>query len=79
MAVEICRETEFGSGSRGFRFALRADDGLDKRLYEDGCQLETARFREGSIGQRMFARLSANGHAEKLPEPTEQNSEPRGR
>ncbi|MGA2742409.1 MAG: hypothetical protein ABSG65_33845 [Bryobacteraceae bacterium] len=67
MAVEISREVQFGPGSKGFRFALRDDEGLDRQIYEDGRDLEAARFQEGSIGRRIFDRLSANGHATSEP------------
>jgi hypothetical protein len=71
MAVEIRREAHFGQGSKGFRFELREDEGMDRRFYETGRELEAARFREGSLGQRIFDRLSANGHTAPpvVPEP----------
>jgi hypothetical protein len=69
MAVEISREAQFGRGSKGFRFELRHDEKKDRHLYETGRQLEAERFRAGSIGQRMFDRLTAPGHTPSAPEP----------
>jgi len=70
MAVEISREAQFGEGSKGFRFALRKDEGADRLLYEAGQELEAARFHKGSLGQRIFDRLSRNGHPASTPHET---------
>lgn len=67
MAVEISRETQFGPGSKGFRFAVRKDEGLDQEVYEAGQCLEAKRFQEDSIGRRIFDRLSANGRKASAP------------
>jgi hypothetical protein len=67
MAVEISREAQFGAGSKGFRFALRKDEGLDQQIYEAGRDLEAKRFGADSIARRVFDRLSANGHTPPMP------------
>jgi hypothetical protein len=71
MAVEISREAQFGPGSKGFRFAVRHDEGVDRHFYETGRKLEDARFRKGSMGQRIFDRLSGNGHAASTQGPAD--------
>lgn len=58
MAVEVRRVVEFGPGSKSYEFEVYRNDEADRRIYETGRKLEQARFREGSLGQQMFDRLS---------------------
>jgi hypothetical protein len=58
MALKITREIPLGSGNRGFRFENHDDRARDKRQYQEGLSLEKARFRRGSLAQRLFDRLS---------------------
>lgn len=60
MAVKISRVITFGPGSKGFRFRNYEDAIADRKQYEAGCRLEQARFREGSLGGKIFARLSSH-------------------
>jgi hypothetical protein len=62
MAVEISRQAPFGPGSRGFRFEVRQDKAGDRKIYKTGMKFESARLRTGSLGQKIFERLSANGN-----------------
>ncbi len=71
MAVRITREAQFGPGSKGFRFEVRDDQSADHDFYETGRKLEDARFRKGSMGQRIFDRLSGNGHAASTQGPAD--------
>jgi hypothetical protein len=59
MALKISREMPFGAGSRGFRFENHEDRVKDKKQYEEGRKLEKARFRQGSLAQKIFERLSS--------------------
>jgi hypothetical protein len=59
MALKISRVIPFGEGSRGFRFENHEDRAGDNKHYEEGRKLEKARFREGSLAQRIFDRLSS--------------------
>jgi len=56
--VEIGREVRFGAGSKGFRFETRRDKKKDREVYRVGQYLEAARHKKGSLGQRIFDRLS---------------------
>ncbi len=58
MAVKISRKIAFGVGSKGFQFRNHNDVAGDRKHYEEGRSLEEARFRKGSLAQRMYARLS---------------------
>jgi hypothetical protein len=58
MAVRISRKMPFGAGSRGFHFDNYADEVADLRRYQEGRTLEDARFRRGSLADRLFRRLS---------------------
>jgi hypothetical protein len=60
MAIGIKRLASFGAGSRGFRFEVRQDTVMDKKVYETGRHFEEARFQTGSFGQRVFERLAGN-------------------
>lgn len=60
MGVKISRKMPFGSGSVGFRFRNHADTVADRKQYEEGCTLEEARFRKGSLAQKIYDRLSSN-------------------
>jgi len=71
MAVKITREAQFEPGNKGFRFELRDDEGMDRSFYEAGRRMEAARFQEGSIGQRIFERLSASAEAAPTPDETD--------
>jgi hypothetical protein len=59
MSVKISRKIPFGAGSRGFRFRNHEDAIADRKQYEEGCDLEEARFRKGSLAQRIYERLSS--------------------
>jgi hypothetical protein len=58
MAVRITRKMPFGAGSKGFRFRNYADATADGERYREGCALEEARFRRGSLAEKMYQRLS---------------------
>ena len=58
MAVKVSRVASFGAGSTGYRFEVHRDEEMDRQVYENGRELERARFRKGSMGQRVFDRLS---------------------
>jgi hypothetical protein len=58
MAVRVSRVAPFGRGSTGYRFEVHRDEEMDRQVYEAGRALEQARFRKGSMGQRVFDRLS---------------------
>jgi hypothetical protein len=58
MAVKISRRIAFGAGSKGFRFHNYANAAGDRKHYEEGRSLEEARFRKGTLAQKMYARLS---------------------
>ncbi len=58
MALKIIREIPLGLGNRGFHFENQDDRARDKRQYLEGLSLEKARFRQGSLAQRLFDRLS---------------------
>ncbi len=60
MGLKISRKMPFGAGSRGFRFRNHADTLGDRKQYEEGCTLEQARFRTGSLAQKIYARLSSD-------------------
>jgi hypothetical protein len=59
MAVKISRKLPFGAGSKGFRFRNYADAIGDRRHYQEGRTLEEARFRKGTLAQKIYQRLSA--------------------
>ncbi len=59
MAIGISREAHFGLGGKSFRFEVHRDVVADQKLYEAGRELEAARFRNGSLAQRIFDRLSS--------------------
>ncbi len=61
MGVKISREMPFSVGSRGFRFRNHEDVVADQKQYEEGCTLEQARFRRGSLAQQIYQRLSSDG------------------
>jgi hypothetical protein len=63
MALRIVREMPLGPGSRGYRFENQEDNAADQQQYEEGCTLEEARFREGSLGQKIYERLSSDKQA----------------
>jgi hypothetical protein len=65
MAVEVSRVAPFGPGSKGYRFEVHRDEKMDRKVYEAGRILEKARFRKGSLGQRMFERLSLDSESAK--------------
>jgi hypothetical protein len=60
MGVKITRAMPLGAGSKGFRFRNYADTIEDQKQYEEGCTLEKARFRKGSIAEKIYERLSSN-------------------
>jgi hypothetical protein len=60
MGVKISREMPLGAGSRGFRFRNHQDAIADQKQYDEGRILEKARFREGSLGRKIYDRLSSN-------------------
>jgi hypothetical protein len=57
MALKIVREMELSSGSKGFRFRNHEDRTADEKQYKKGRTLEKARFRQGSLGQKIYERL----------------------
>ena len=59
MALKIVREMELSPGSKGFRFRNHKDRIADQRHYRKGRSLEKARFRRGSLGQKIYERLSS--------------------
>jgi len=59
MALKIIREKELDPGSKGFRFRNHEDRIADERQYKRGRTLEKARFRRGSLGQKIYERLSS--------------------
>jgi len=59
MALEISREASFSAKSRAFRFKNRRDVIADRRLFEIGQKCESARFRKGSVGQKVFDLMSS--------------------
>jgi hypothetical protein len=59
MGVRVSREASFGPGSRGFRFEVRRDTVEDQKVYEIGQGFEADCSRKGSLGQRIFDRLSS--------------------
>ena len=59
MALKIICEAPLGPGHKAFRFLNHEDRNADQMWYEDGRALEKARFREGSLGQKIFERLSS--------------------
>lgn len=58
MALKISREISLGTGSKGFRFENQHDRARDRQHYQKGLLLEKARFRQGSVAQRLFDRLA---------------------
>lgn len=58
MAVKITREIPVSGGARVFRFRNESDLTGDRQHYEDGLNLEKARFQSGSLAQKIFDRLS---------------------
>jgi hypothetical protein len=63
MALKISREIPFGTGSKGFRFENHQDHVEDLKQYQKGRLLEKARFRQGSLAQKIFDRLSSEEKA----------------
>jgi hypothetical protein len=59
MAVRVSRIAQFSSGSRGFRFESHRDEAEDCKVYGIGETFEREISREGSLGQRIFERLSS--------------------
>jgi hypothetical protein len=59
MAVKIAREILFGPGTKGFRFENDKDSNADKEQYEEGRRLEEVSQQDGSLGQRIYDRLSS--------------------
>lgn len=59
MSVRISRKISFGPGNRGFQFTNRRDNVADQKVYDDGRVLEKERFREGSLGRKIYDRLSS--------------------
>lgn len=59
MAVKVIHEMELSSGSKGFRFRNHKDRVADQREYRKGRNFEKARFRRGSLGQKIYERLSS--------------------
>jgi len=60
MAVVSIRELALHPGARGFRLGLRADPELDRKLYDAGVALESARAEEGSAANIVFEKLSSS-------------------
>jgi hypothetical protein len=60
MGVKISRTMPFGAGSKGFRFQNHEDAVADRKQYEEGRKLEKARFRKGSLAQKIYERLSSD-------------------
>jgi hypothetical protein len=58
MAVKITHDLPFSAGTRAFRFRNESDTTADLKRYEEGLNLEKARFQSGSLAQRIFDRLS---------------------
>jgi hypothetical protein len=58
MAIKIRREITFGVGNKGYRFENHEDEIEDTKQYQNGRDLEEARFIQGSLAQRIFDRLS---------------------
>ncbi len=48
----------FGAGNWGFRFHNYADAVGDRRHYQEGRTLEEARFRKGTLAEKIYQRLS---------------------
>lgn len=63
MAIRVVKESAFGRLSRGFRFENHEDKATDSKLYDLGRNLENARFKQGSLGQKIFDRLSTSSKA----------------
>jgi hypothetical protein len=60
MALRIVREMPLGSGSKGFRFENHEDSTADQKQYEEGRSLEESRFRDGTLGQKIYNRLASD-------------------
>jgi len=63
MAIRITRQVSFGTHTRAFRFEVFRDEAQDKKIYELGCELEKERFREGSLGQKIYERIKGADNA----------------
>jgi hypothetical protein len=63
MALKIVREMELSPGSKGFRFRNHEDTIADEKQYKKGRTFERARFRQGSLGQKIYERLSSSKRA----------------
>ena len=59
MAVKITREISFGPGTKGFHFENERDSNADQEQYEEGRRLEDVSQQDGSIGQKIYDRLSS--------------------
>lgn len=68
MAVRISSVVQIDEASKGFRFENYKDSIEDRKQYEEGRILEQERFRQGSLAQRMFARLSSQNKSAKEEE-----------
>jgi hypothetical protein len=60
MAVKITRDMPVGARTLAFRFRNESDRSADLKHYEEGINLERARFQSGSLAQKIFERLSAS-------------------
>jgi hypothetical protein len=58
MALKITRDVPSSVGTPSFRFRSEGDTTADLKRYEEGLNLEKARFQSGSLAQRIFDRLS---------------------
>jgi hypothetical protein len=47
--------------AEAFGFRNHEDTVADRKQYEEGCALEQARFRQGSLAQKIYDRLSSDG------------------
>lgn len=65
MALKISRTVPLGPGSTGFRFENSTDTVDDQRCYEEGRQLERARFRRGSLAQQIYERMTSDNTSTK--------------
>jgi len=69
MAVKISRDIPLSVGSRAFSFQNQGDRIADQKQYDEGRRLENARFRNGSLAQKIFDRLSSPSAGVDLQKP----------
>jgi hypothetical protein len=59
MALVSIRELFLHRGARGFRLSLQVDPELDRKLYDAGVELESARAQTGTVANIVFEKLSS--------------------